>query len=170
MNEGAGVHALDALKEWYAALAQFRDDAGNALTSMSMALQKAGDWLLEQQQFWRRELRRAEETVSRARTELLARQFEDWSGHKPDTTVQEKALRKAQAQQGFVEERLEAIRRWIQRLPVAIQDIFEGPARALSFQVESGLPRALAQLSLQLDALDRYVSLVPQPPQTGAQP
>src|SRR4051812_4227509 len=98
MNEGAGVHALDALKEWYAALALFRDDAGSALTSMSMALQKAADWLIEQQQVWRRELRRGEEEVSRARNELRSRKSQDWSGREPDTTVQEKALRKAQAQ------------------------------------------------------------------------
>src|SRR5262249_8707936 len=132
MNEGAGVHALAAVQDWYAALALFRDDAGNALTSMTLALQKAGDWLVEQQPFLRRERGRGEEEVSRARTELLARQYQDWSGHVPDTTVQEKALRKAQARLGYVEERLDAIRRWMQRLPVAIQDFFEGPARTLA--------------------------------------
>jgi hypothetical protein len=169
MNEGAGVHALDAIKEWYAALALFRDDAGNALTSMSMALQKAADWLVEQQQLWRREQRRGEEEVSRARNELLTRQYQDWSGHEPDTTAQEKALRKAQARLGYVEERLEAIRRWMQRLPVAIQDSFEGPARTLSLFVDTGLPRTLAQLSRQLDALEQYVGLA-SPPQRGTQP
>jgi hypothetical protein len=169
MNEGAGVHALDALKEWHAALALFREDAGNAVCSMTTALQKAGDWLIEQQQLWRREQRRAEEEVSRARHDLQNRQYQDWSGHEPDTTVQEKALRKAQARLGYVEERLEAIRRWMLRLPVAIQDIFDGPARTLTLFVDNGLPRALAQLTRQLDALDQYVGLA-APPQTGGQP
>ncbi len=163
MNEGAGVHALDALKDWYAALAQFRDDAGNALTTLDLALQRTGDWLAEQQQHWRRQRLRAEEEVSRARNELAGRQFDDWSGRKPDTTAQEKALRKAQDRLNFIDDRLDAVRQWMLRLPTAIQDIFEGPSRTLRLFVDSGLPRALALLSRQLDSLDQYVGLVPQP-------
>jgi hypothetical protein len=176
MNEGAGIHALDALKDWYAALVQFRSEAGNALGSLTMALQRASDWLGEQQQHWRGELRRAEENVTLAKNELMARKYQDWAGRQPDTTVQEKALRQAQARLHFIEDRLEAVRRWTQRLPVAIQDTFEGPARTLSFFVDSGLPRVLAQLSRQLDAIDQYVGIVgqpappPAPPQTEAKP
>src|SRR5262249_12611951 len=55
MNAGAGVHSLDALTDWYAALTQFCDETQNGLTSMALALQRAFDWLAEQQQEWRRE-------------------------------------------------------------------------------------------------------------------
>src|SRR5262245_55061734 len=95
MNAGAEVHAREALGDWYAALALFRSDAHNALTAVALSLQRAADWLAQQQQFWRGEVRKAEEVVVTARTALRNKQFQDWSGRHPDTTVEEKDLQRA---------------------------------------------------------------------------
>ena len=170
MNEGAGVHALDALREWHAALTTFRSEAGNAVNSMIMSLQQVERFLDEQQQYWRAEKRRAEEKVHQAKNDLQARKFQDWTGHEPDTTVQEKALRKALARLEFVEERLEAVRRWMQKMPTAIEDIFNGPARSMQYFLDGNVPRGLALLSRQIDALDRYVGLAAEPAPTLAPP
>src|SRR5262245_60840423 len=129
MNAGAGVHALDALTDWYAALAQFQSDAQNGLTSMALALQRNFDWLAEQQQHWRREIRAAEDAVVQAKNDLRKKQYEDWLGKKPDTTVEEKNLRRARARLQFAEDQLETTHRWQQRLPRLIQDTYEGPTR-----------------------------------------
>ena len=45
MNPGAGVTSLPVLHDWYASLAEFRTEAGDALTSLALSLQQAAAWL-----------------------------------------------------------------------------------------------------------------------------
>jgi hypothetical protein len=163
MNEGAGVHSLAALRDWYAALALFKSEAQNALTSVALTLQHAANWLVEQQHQWRREQRRAEDAVVQARTELRRKEYQDWMGKKPDTTVEQKALARAVARLEFVEERMAATRRWIQSLPGAIQDTYQGPSRSLSFFLDSELSRAMALLARQMGSLEHYVAMAAGP-------
>jgi hypothetical protein len=166
MNPGAGVQSLDALVDWYAALSKFREDTQNGVTSMALALQRCFDWLAEQQQEWRREIRAAEDAVVQAKNDLRKKQYEDWLGKKPDTTVEEKNLRKALARLEFAEDRLETTRRWSQRLPRLIQDTYDGPTRSLSFFLDTDMERALAHLGQQINVLEQYVNM--QGPQTSA--
>jgi hypothetical protein len=161
MNPGADVRSLDALKDWYAALAEFKEGAGNALTTVVLAIQREADWVADQQQQWRRELRRAEDEVTRCRNELRTRELDSLFGDKPDTTVQQKALAKAVARMHFVEERIDACRRWQQRLPKIVQDTYEGPSRAFGSFLEIEFSRAQAALGRQIDALDQYVGVPP---------
>src|SRR5581483_6091406 len=104
METGAGVEAIQALADWYAALTEFRTDGGNAMTSAALALQRAADWLAEQQKHWRHEIRRAEDRVVEAKNALRNKQYEDYSGGKPDTTVEEKNLKKAVAYLEFAQD------------------------------------------------------------------
>ena len=64
MNAGAGVTSLAVLHDWYAALAEFRTEAQDALTALALSLQRADDWLGEQQQYWQRQIRACEDEVS----------------------------------------------------------------------------------------------------------
>jgi hypothetical protein len=162
MTPGAGVRSLDALKDWYAALALFRNEAQNAQTSLALALQRAADFLGEQQVVWQRRIRKAEEDVTQAKAELRHRRLlKDFDGRHPDTTVQEKNLARALDGLRHAEDRLDVTRRWLQRLPTVIRDVYDGPARGLSFFVEIDLARALAELAKQLTALELYVGLQP---------
>jgi hypothetical protein len=166
MSPGADVQDLEVLKDWFAALTQFRTDVLNGVTSVSLALQRAGEWLLEQQQLWRRQIRQAEDEVVQARTDLRNRQYEEKAGHHPDTTVQEENVRKALARLEFCHERLEATRRWQVKLPTVIQDVYEGPGRRLRYFLEAELPRALGLLDRQIGSLEQYLGL--QAPVTRA--
>jgi hypothetical protein len=159
MNPGAGVTSLDALSEWYAALVEFRGEAQNALSSLALSLQRAADWLDQQEQYWRRQIRVLEEEVSQAKTELMNRQFTDFLGQKLDCSVQEENLRRARARLEFAEDRLGATRRWSKRLPQETRDVYDGPTRHLGFFLDGELPRALAALERQLTALEKYANL-----------
>src|SRR5579872_1669808 len=97
MNTGAGVTSLAVLHDWYAALTEFRTEATDALSTLSLALQRTAGWLDDQQQYWHRQIRKCEEEVVQAKTELRMRKMADYFGHPPDCTVQEKNLRLAQA-------------------------------------------------------------------------
>jgi hypothetical protein len=159
MNPGAGVTSLSVLHDWYAALTEFQEEAQNALISLNLSLQRAGDWLGEQQQHWKWQIRLCEEEVTQAKAELISRQYIDFSGNHPDTTVQEENLRLARARLQFAEERLDAVRRWTKQLPLEIRDTYDGPARHLSFFLDGDLARGLALLTRQLTALEQYVNL-----------
>ncbi len=163
MNAGADVRSLDALRDWHAAVVDFRGRAQNALTSLTMSLQRAADWLADQRRHWQREIRKAEDAVYEARTALRNKQYQDWGGKKPDTTVEEKALARATARLQFAEERLEATRQWERNLPGVIQDTCEGPIRNLGSFLDGDLPRALALLARQVEALEGYTALAPEP-------
>src|SRR5262249_52896272 len=93
MNPGAGVTSLDVLNDWYSALAVYREEAQNALTSLALSLQHAAAWLHEQEDFWRRQIRVCEEEVTEAKAALANRKYVDFSGDTPDCTVQEDDLR-----------------------------------------------------------------------------
>jgi hypothetical protein len=149
MNGGAGVTSFAVLHDWYAALAEFRTEAQDALTELSLSLQRAVPWLGEQQQYWQRQIRACEEAVTQAKTELTNRRYTDFSGNTPDCTVQEKNLRRAQAKLQAAEDRLEAVRAWMLRLPREIR---------LALFLDAELPSGLALLARQLTALEKYAN------------
>jgi hypothetical protein len=158
MNAGASVTSLAVLHDWYAALAEFRTEAQDALTALSLSLQRADAWLGEQQQFWQRQIRVCEEEVTQARTELRTRQIPNSFGDTTDCTVQEQNLRRAKARLQEAEDRLAAVRRWMLRLPREICDNYDGPAGQLAVFLDSDLPSGLAVLARQLTALEQYAA------------
>jgi hypothetical protein len=170
MNAGADVTSLAVLHDWYATLAEFRTEAGNALASLALSLQRVADWLREQEQSWRRQIRACEEEVAQAKTELMSRRFAGFTGERPDCTVQEENLRRARARLEFAEGRLEATRRWAQRLPLEVQETYDGPTRRLAFFLDGELPRGLALLARQLTALEQYANLRVDPAPAPARP
>jgi hypothetical protein len=170
MNPGAGVTSFAALHDWYAALAEFRTEAQNALTELSLALKRADAWLGEQQQRWQREIRACEEAVTQAKAELTDRRYTDFSARTPDCTVQEKNLRRAQAKLQAAEDRLAAVRAWMIRLPRETCTHYDGPAGRLALFLDADLPSGLALLSRQLTALEKYANLQADPVAVPADP
>jgi hypothetical protein len=158
MNAGAGVTSFAVLHDWYAALAEFRAKAQDALTELSLSLQRATPWLEEQQLYWQRQIRACEEAVTQAKTELTNRRYTDFSGNTPDCTVQEKNLRRAQAKLQAAEDRLDAVRAWMIRLPREICATYDGPTRRLALFLDADLPSGLALLACQLTALEKYAN------------
>jgi hypothetical protein len=174
MNAGAGVTSLAVLHDWYAALAEFRAEAQDALTTLSLSLQRAEAWLGEQQRHWQRQIRVSEDEVTQAVTELRTRQIPNSFGDTVDCTVQEKNLRRAKARLQEAEDRLAAVRRWMLRLPRELCDHYDGPVGQLTAFLDGNLPSGLAMLARQLLALEQYVHLhadtVPAPKLAKEQP
>lgn len=170
MSSGAGVTSIEVLQEWYAALNEFRSEALNALTAVNLSLQGADNWLADQHQFWKQEIRNSEELVTQARAELDSRKYIRFTGEKPDTTVQEEELRRAKARLIHAEEQLEKVRRWKQKLPNIVEDVYAGPSRRLAFFLDAEFVKSLAQLERQLTALEQYTNIRPTssaPPSPG---
>src|SRR5579885_1943457 len=156
MADSADVRSIDAVRDWHAALTAYGENLSEALAGVQMEIRRGFEWLQEQLVLWQRAVRECEEEVTQAKAELAARKFPDWSGREPDTTVQEKNLRRAKARLEHAEDQVQKVRAWIARLPKAVDEAYSGPARRLGTFLEVELPKGLAVLGRRVAALESY--------------
>jgi hypothetical protein len=156
MAPSADVRAVDALREWIAALATYRNDVGEALSGIRIEISRGTQWVNEQLSYWQRSIRHFEDAVVQAKAELAARRFPDFDGKMPDTTLQERNLRKAIAQLEMAEAKVVICRRWLVQLPKQIDEVFTGAASRLANCLEQDLPRGIAVLTRQVESLEQY--------------
>jgi len=175
MGDSARVTSIDALRDWKEALCVFKHDAAEAMCANEMEIRRFFDWLDERTKYWQNEVRRREDLVVQARNDLVRKKMMVTpAGREPDTTEQEKALRRAKAMLAEAEEKLETARKLGPVVRRAVEE-YEAPARSLSGMLDSDVPQALALLGQKLDALDAYLSTAPPsapaaPPVTETRP
>lgn len=159
MNPAADVASIAALRDWFAALAVYQNEVAESLGGIRVEIRRGLDWVAEQLHLWQGAVRDAEEEVTQAKAELAARRFPGWDGRDPDTTVQERNLRRAVAKLEHAEDKVKACRSWIAKLPKLIDESYSGAGHRLQLFLEADLARGLASLDRQLDALERYAGL-----------
>ena|SRR6266496_957320 len=158
MNPAAHVTSIEGMADFQAALATFTEKAKDALGSVELELRRMIDWLAEQAKHWQTEIRLAENAVFEAKAELTRKKMMKIGDRKPDTTDQEKALRRAQAWLEHAEEKLAHTRHWQRAFPDAMLD-YQGPARQLQFMLEAQVPQMSAYLHQKIEALEKYQQL-----------
>ena len=156
----AQVHAVQCLVDFKAALQTFTDKGKDAMSSNQMEIRRALDWLDSQMQLWKGEIRRAEEAVFVARSELTRKKMMRISDRPPDTTEQEKALRKAQARLAHAEEKRDNTKTWIRNLPDAIEE-YDGQARPFTDMMDHEMVKMIGILDQKVAALDAYRQINP---------
>lgn len=156
----AGVHSIEALKEFRAALAIFAEDAGNALGTVEMEIHRATRWLQhERKEYWQEQLKRRREKASMAKSELDRRKLSGMFGHASSYSEQKELYERALARLADAEKRLVLIKKWEPRFEHAVLD-YHGKSRRLTDLVGGDMRRALTLLDRLLDALDAYVATV----------
>jgi chromosome segregation ATPase len=154
----AQVHSLEKLLDFQAALATYRHQAQEALTSIELEIRRAHSWLDERQALWQVEVRRAEETVFKAKQDLANRRMMRIGERPADTTEQEVALAKAMERLRHAEQKLAACRRWLRELPDAISE-YQGHACNCQSLLEGDIPRMTAFLDRKMDLLEAYAQV-----------
>ncbi|MBN9522092.1 hypothetical protein J0H58_26840 [bacterium] len=166
----ADVRSIAALRDWHAALTGYGESLAESLAGIELELRRGFDWLDEQLGRWQKAIRDCEEEVVQAKAELSARKYTGWDGREPDTTVQERALRRAKARLEYAEDQVRVVRGWIGRLPKLIDELYRGPASRLTGILEADLPRGLAALGYKVETLETYAGMradytaAPSPP------
>jgi chromosome segregation ATPase len=151
----AHVNALQRLADFQSALQTFADRGKDAMSSNGMEIRRSLEWVGSQLQLWTAEIRRAEEAVFVARSELSRKKMMRISDRPPDTTEQEKQLRKAQARLAHAEEKRDNSKRWLRQLPDAIEE-YEGHARPFQDSLEHDLAKMVSFLEQKIAALEAY--------------
>ncbi len=99
MSLGANVRSVDAVKGFKVDLINFAEEAKIALDSASMEVRQVRNWLQRDQlTYWQSQVKRCQERVANARTELHRRQLSQSNSDSVSDTDQREALRDAQAQ------------------------------------------------------------------------
>ncbi|MBI1833186.1 MAG: hypothetical protein HYR84_17230 [Planctomycetes bacterium] len=151
----AQIYALERLPELKAALQIFADKAKDAMSGNAMEIRRARDWLQTQLDMWQAEVRRAEDAVVLAKNELTRKRMMRIGDRTPDTTDQEKTLRKAQARLAHAEEKRDNTKRWIRQLPDAIEE-YDGQSRPFQDALEHDIAKMIAFLEQKIAALEEY--------------
>jgi DNA repair exonuclease SbcCD ATPase subunit len=156
MGPTAHVTESDALSIFRAMLCTFTKEAKDALAIIDHEIQRTFSFLDEKMHVWQAEVRHAEDAVIQAKIELKQLEQQRIGDRKPDTTFQEKLLRRAQARLEFAEEKLTATKRWQRDLPHELLD-YQGPARQLQNALEGEVPRMIALLERKIATLEAYM-------------
>jgi hypothetical protein len=157
MNPSARVTSLEALIDFRTALAAFGGEVREALSSVDMETQRTLDWVNDQLKHWQAAVRRWEDRVFQAKSDLVRRRMLRIGDRPPDCTEQEEALELARENLAHAEEQAEKTEHWLRVvLPEALLE-YQGPGGQLATTIELDLPRALAVLEHKIAALEAYL-------------
>jgi hypothetical protein len=160
MADTANVNSIDALTDFRVAWVRFGEDARNALTDVDFELRRTIDWVNNDQRlYWQAEIKRANQALSQARTELHRKKLGETESRHPDTTVEERKVRAAKERLELSEDKLEAVRSWGPELAHAAQE-YRSHSQPLGDMLEGDCKRALSALDRMIDALESYLALV----------
>lgn len=167
MTQSASVRSIDAIRDWKEALCVFKADAAEALCANDMEIRRFYDWLDEQTRYWQNEVRRREDLVVQARNDLVRKKMMVTpAGREPDTTEEQKALRKAQMLLQHAEAKVQQARKLAPVIHRAVEE-YQAPARRLGGILDGELPRGLALLDAKLAALNAYLATLAPRTETG---
>ena len=161
MSAGADVREIDALRDWLAAAAVYKSESEAAIASIRLEIRRGIDWVGAQHEHWQRAIRESEEAVVQAKAELSARRFPGPTGRMPDTTVQERNLRRAEARLEHAREKVIVCKKWLVNLPKIVDETFSGAGHRFAMLLEGEVAKGLAHLRGQIEALKRYAETRP---------
>ena len=156
MSAGADVREIDALRDWLAAAVVYKSESEESLASIRLEIHRGIDWVSGQLDLWQRSLRDRDDAVVQAKAELTARRFPGPTGRMPDTTVQERNLRRAVARFEHARERVAVCKKWLVNLPKIIDETFSGAGHRFAMLLEGDVAKGLSHLDGQIEALERY--------------
>lgn len=159
MSGPAYVRSIDALVELRAAMAAFRDEAGQALADVRAELQRFDEWLEHDQlRYWKHQIRAREDQVVEAKLNLsrcLAATLDP--ERTPSCHDEKKQVAAAKRRLAEAEEKLLAVRRWIRDVRQAAID-YQARVEPLGGALEVDVPRAMGQLDRLVLRLEEYLS------------
>ena len=163
MSESANVKSISAIHDFKIALANFAEDARNALSSTEMEVRRARNWLLRDQLgFWQARVKKCNEEVSTTRTELHRRRLSQQGSDSISDTEQKENLRAAQRRLEEAERKVALCKKWAPILEHAISE-YHSALQPLGDHLSGGLVNSMTLLDRMVTALESYLAVAPPP-------
>jgi hypothetical protein len=159
MNGSAGVHSIAALEELKNVLATFETEAKESLAVTDMSVRRNLEMFQQDLlKYWQSEQRKREEAVTNARGDLERCRMQSFGDRTPDCTDQKVALKKAQIRLEEAEQKIKAVKKWSRILEEEVAE-YRGPSQELGNMIAGELPKAAADLTRMLNALEAYIGV-----------
>jgi len=162
MAEIVNVRSIAALGHFRTEFCNFAEDARNALNSVEMEVRRTRDWLRQQQVHWIGQVKRGNERVTQARSDLHRKRVSQSGSGTVTDSDQKEALRVAQRQLREAEEKVLIVKKWIPILDKAIEE-YHGLSQPLGDRLQGDVQHALSLLDRFVTTLEAYVALAPPP-------
>jgi hypothetical protein len=161
MSEFANVESVAAIARFRVALIQFEEEATNTLNQLERQAQKFLHWLeADTANFWRLEVLRCHEKISRARSALDTAMMRKTKDFRPACIEEKDNLRFAKDRLAMAEEKTEKVRRWARVVREEVEE-YRGQLNRLRDGLGVEIPRGVAVLDRTLRALEKYTELAP---------
>jgi len=167
MSQAARVLSVQALRDFRVSLYKFIEEARNALSGVDMELRRTRDWLeRDQLGYWQMQVKRRQEAVMNARSELHKRQIAAKGSDAISDTEQKEALREAQRKLRVAEEKVATVKRLVPVFHHALAE-YKSCASPLNDHLSGGVEKSLARLENMVRSLEEYLALqAPTTPRT----
>jgi hypothetical protein len=166
MSEFANVESVAAIARFRVALIQFEEEATNTLDQLERQAQKFLHWLeADTATYWRLEVLRCHEKISRARSALDTALMRKTKDFRPACIEEKDNLRFAKDRLAMAEEKTEKVRRWARVVREEFEE-YRGQLNRLRDGLGVQIPRGVSVLDRTLRALEKYTELAPPPAET----
>lgn len=162
MRDFARVDSIDALKDFRVSLCKFADTVKVGLDEADHEIDRTALWLKQDQSsYWKSQVRKYQELVTRAKIELNRKQQQKTPlGGRYSCVDEKKALAVAQRHYDEAVQKVANVRRWIRQFDQETFD-YRGAIQGLISMLDGDLPNALALLDNMITALEAYASSGP---------
>lgn len=159
MSQAARVLSVQALRDFRVSMIKFVEEARNALSGVDMELKRTRDWLeRDQLGYWQMQVKRRQEAVMNARSELHKRQIAAKGSDSISDTQQKEALREAQRRLRVAEEKVQTVKRLVPIFHHAMAE-YKSCASPLNDHLSGGIDKSLARLEHMVRSLEEYLAL-----------
>ena len=157
MAKAANVRSLEALREFRVALIKFIDKAKRAVSTSDSEVMRTQLWLQsEQPSHWFHEIRRGEERLNQAKSELFRATLSQ-----PDNprgpTDQIRLVRKRKAEIEHAKQKLEKTKRWSRTFERSTND-YRGSMTPLSSALDGTAHKAVVLIERSIATLESYLA------------
>lgn len=159
MSGSANVNSVDAIRQFAAAVAKFREEARLCLTMMDAQLRQILFWLeRDRPGFWKREIENCMREVEEARVRLHQCRMRKLGDFRPSCIEELKDLEKSRNDVEFAQKQVPNVKRWFGEATHEAEE-YRGRASRLTQAVERDLPRLMALLAFTIDRLEAYADV-----------
>ena len=157
MAQAANVRSLEALREFRVALIKFIDKAKRAISTSDSEVMRTQMWLdSHQPAHWKRELRKSEERLNQAKSELFRATISQ-----PDNprgpTDQVRLVNRRKAEIEHAKLKYEKTKRWSRTFERSTNE-YRGSISPLSSALDGTAHKAVVLIERSIETLESYVS------------
>jgi hypothetical protein len=161
-SESADVRSIDAIDRFRVSVVEFIDAGRVSITEADSDLDRNIIWLeRERAPHWTRQIRKRQELVTRAKSDLYRKQMQSGANDGRASVVDEKvALQRAVRRLEEAQSKLTATRKWTRKLEQQ-RVTFKAALSSFSVTVDHDLPHAVGLLKKITENLESYLNLSP---------